>query len=71
MEGVCVCVCVCMCMCVCVCARVCATGGRGPPTIVESTYGIAEHEKREDREARFLGWVDKIVKGSAAPARFP
>ena len=30
--------------------------------IVESTYGIAEHEKREDRENRFLGWVDKIVK---------
>lgn len=25
--------------------------------IVESTYGIAEHERREDREARFLGWV--------------
>ena len=30
--------------------------------IVESTYGISEHEKREDREQRFLGWVDKIVK---------
>ena len=30
--------------------------------VVESTYGIAEHEKREDREARFLGWVDRIVK---------
>eukprot|EP00906_Rhabdomonas_costata_P036586 RCo051313 len=30
--------------------------------VVESTYGIAEHEKREDREARFLSWVDRIVK---------
>jgi cleavage and polyadenylation specificity factor subunit 3 len=30
--------------------------------IVESTYGIQEHERREEREARFLGWVDKIVK---------